>query len=51
MVADMSRTKKACAQHEPTLSAAIGKLSTLREELKAAMLKTIPAVVSRRGAY
>src|SRR3954471_20096437 len=37
MVADMSRTKKAYAQYEPQLSAAIGKLNTLREELKNAI--------------
>lgn len=37
MVASMSRTNKAYMQHEPQLSAAIGKLATLREELKAAI--------------
>src|SRR5437016_11949744 len=37
MVADMSRTKKAYAQHEPQLSGAVGKLAILREELKAAI--------------
>ena len=37
MVADMSRTKKAYAQHAPRLSEAISRLSRLREELKAAI--------------
>ncbi len=35
MVASMSRGKKAYLQYEAQLSAAIGKLATLREELKA----------------
>jgi glutamate formiminotransferase / formiminotetrahydrofolate cyclodeaminase len=37
MVASMSRGKKAYLQHEPELSAAIGRLTPLREELKAAI--------------
>ncbi len=37
MVAGMSRGKKAYLQHEQALSAAIASLSTLREELKAAI--------------
>jgi formiminotetrahydrofolate cyclodeaminase len=37
MVASMSRGKKAYLQHEAGLSAAIAKLSPLREELKAAI--------------
>lgn len=37
MVADMSRMKKAYAQHAPQLSEAIGQLARLREELKAAI--------------
>src|SRR3954471_1464007 len=37
MVADMSRTKKAYAQHAAQLSEAIGQLARLREELKAAI--------------
>jgi glutamate formiminotransferase len=37
MVASMSRGKKAYLQHEAQLSAAIGRLSSLREELKAAI--------------
>ena len=37
MVAAMSRTKKACAQYEPQLSAALARLNTLREELKTAI--------------
>jgi len=37
MVATMSRGKKAYAQYEPQLSPAIARLSTLREELKAAI--------------
>src|ERR1700689_1029502 len=37
MVASMSRGKKAYVQHESQLSAAIGRLETLREELKAAV--------------
>ncbi|HEY7616239.1 MAG TPA: glutamate formimidoyltransferase [Terriglobales bacterium] len=37
MVASMSRGKKAYAQYEAELSAAIGRLSQLREELKAAI--------------
>jgi glutamate formiminotransferase len=35
MVAGMSRTKKAYAQYEPQLSAALAQLAQLREELKA----------------
>jgi glutamate formiminotransferase / formiminotetrahydrofolate cyclodeaminase len=35
MVAAMSRTKKAYAQYEPQLSAALAQLAQLREELKA----------------
>jgi formiminotetrahydrofolate cyclodeaminase len=35
MVAAMSRTKKAYAQYEPQLSAALARLGQLREELKA----------------
>src|SRR6476661_8441459 len=35
MVAGMSRTKKAYAQYEPQLSAALARLARLREELKA----------------
>src|SRR6478672_4150367 len=35
MVAGMSRTKKAYAQYEPQLSAALARLAQLREELKA----------------
>src|SRR6476659_6205901 len=35
MVAAMSRTKKAFAQYEPQLSAALARLAQLREELKA----------------
>jgi len=37
MVASMSRGKKAYVQYEAQLSAAIGRLGTLREELKAAV--------------
>ncbi|MGA8153214.1 MAG: glutamate formimidoyltransferase [Terriglobales bacterium] len=37
MVASMSRGKKAYLQYEPELSAAISRLSQLREELKAAI--------------
>jgi formiminotetrahydrofolate cyclodeaminase len=37
MVASMSRGKKAYAQHESQLSAAIARLGPLREELKAAV--------------
>ena len=37
MVATMSRTKKACAQFEPQLSAALARLNPLREELKSAI--------------
>src|ERR1700678_2130549 len=37
MVASMSRGKKAYLQYEAQLSAAIGRLGTLREELKAAI--------------
>src|ERR1044071_1568665 len=37
MVASMSRGKKAYAQYESELSAAIARLATLREELKAAV--------------
>jgi glutamate formiminotransferase len=37
MVASMSRGKKAYAQYESQLSAAIARLTTLREELKAAI--------------
>jgi formiminotetrahydrofolate cyclodeaminase len=37
MVASMSRGKKAYLQYEAQLSAAIGRLGTLREELKAAV--------------
>jgi glutamate formiminotransferase/formiminotetrahydrofolate cyclodeaminase len=37
MVASMSRGKKAYVQYESQLSAAIGRLSTLREELKSAV--------------
>jgi len=37
MVASMSRGKKAYLQYEAPLSAAIGRLGTLREELKAAV--------------
>src|SRR4051812_30242857 len=37
MVADMSRTKKAYAQHATDLSEVIGQLGRLREELKAAI--------------
>jgi glutamate formiminotransferase / formiminotetrahydrofolate cyclodeaminase len=37
MVASMSRGKKAYLQYEAKLSAAIGRLGTLREELKAAI--------------
>src|SRR5205807_10532661 len=37
MVASMSRGKKAYVQHERELSEAIGRLSQLREELKAAI--------------
>src|SRR6202050_1743043 len=37
MVASMSRGKKAYVQYESQLSAAIGRLGTLREELKAAV--------------
>jgi glutamate formiminotransferase / formiminotetrahydrofolate cyclodeaminase len=37
MVASMSRGKKAYLQYESQLSAAIGRLATLREELKAAV--------------
>jgi glutamate formiminotransferase len=37
MVASMSRGKKAYAQYEAQLSAAIARLATLREELKAAI--------------
>jgi formiminotetrahydrofolate cyclodeaminase len=37
MVATMSRGKKAYAQYAPQLSEAIGRLTTLREELKGAI--------------
>jgi glutamate formiminotransferase len=37
MVASMSRGKKAYVQYEPELGAAIGRLGSLREELKAAV--------------
>jgi len=37
MVATMSRTKKAYAQHEPQLSEAVARLGGLREELKASI--------------
>ena len=37
MVASMSRGKKAYLQYEPQLSAAIARLTPLREELKAAV--------------
>jgi glutamate formiminotransferase / formiminotetrahydrofolate cyclodeaminase len=37
MVASMSREKKAYAQYEPQLSAALARLSPLREELKSAI--------------
>jgi glutamate formiminotransferase / formiminotetrahydrofolate cyclodeaminase len=51
MVADMSRTKKAYAQYEPQLSAAVGKLATLREELKAAVEEDASAFNQVMKAY
>jgi formiminotetrahydrofolate cyclodeaminase len=51
MVADMSRTKKAYAQHAPQLSEAIGQLARLREELKAAIDADADAYNSVMKAY
>ena len=51
MVASISRTKKAYAQHEPQLSGVIGKLATLREELKAAIDEDAAAFNQVMKAY
>ncbi|MGB7601937.1 MAG: glutamate formimidoyltransferase [Candidatus Sulfotelmatobacter sp.] len=51
MVASMSRGKKAYLQHEAQLSAAVGKLSPLREELKAAIDADAEAYNSVMKAY
>jgi glutamate formiminotransferase/formiminotetrahydrofolate cyclodeaminase len=51
MVASLSRGKKAYAQYESQLSAAIARLSTLREELKAAVDADADAYNSVMKAY
>jgi glutamate formiminotransferase/formiminotetrahydrofolate cyclodeaminase len=51
MVASMSRGKKAYLQYESQLSAAIGKLGPLREELKAAVDADAEAYDSVMKAY
>jgi len=51
MVASMSRGKKAYLVHEAPLSTAIGRLSTLREELKAAIDADAASYDAVRGAY
>ena len=51
MVASMSRGKKAYVQHESELSAAIGRLGALREELKAAIDADAAAYDSVMKAY
>jgi formiminotetrahydrofolate cyclodeaminase len=51
MVASMSRAKKAYAQHEPELSAALTRLEQLREELKAAIDADAEAYNSVMVAY
>ena len=51
MVASMSRGKKAYVQYEAELSSAIGRLSALREELKAAVDDDAAAYDSVMKAY
>src|ERR1700730_4295799 len=51
MVASMSRGKKAYLQYETQLSAAIGRLGSLREELKAAVDADAAAYDSVMSAY
>jgi glutamate formiminotransferase / formiminotetrahydrofolate cyclodeaminase len=51
MVASMSRAKKAYAQHEPELSAALNRLAQLREELKAAIDADAEAYNGVMAAY
>jgi glutamate formiminotransferase / formiminotetrahydrofolate cyclodeaminase len=51
MVASMSRAKKAYAQHEPELSAALNRLAQLREELKAAIDSDADAYKGVMAAY
>ncbi|HWT66692.1 MAG TPA: glutamate formimidoyltransferase [Terracidiphilus sp.] len=51
MVASMSRGKKAYLAHEAPLSAAIGQLNRLREELKAAIDADAASYEAVRGAY
>jgi formiminotetrahydrofolate cyclodeaminase len=51
MVASMSRGKKAYLQHEQPLSAAIASLTSLREELKAAIDADAEAYNSVMKAY
>lgn len=51
MVATMSRGKKAYAQHEAKLSAAIARLSQLREELKASIDADAEAFKSVMAGY
>lgn len=51
MVASMSRGKKAYLAHESQLSAAIGRLGPLREELKAAIDADAAAFTSVMNAY
>jgi len=51
MVAAMSRGKKAYLQYEPQLSAAIGRLGPLREELKAAVDKDAESYNAVMKAY
>jgi glutamate formiminotransferase len=51
MVADMSRTKKAYAQHAPQLSEAIGQLARLREELTCAIDADAESYKSVMKAY
>lgn len=51
MVASMSRGKKAYVQYESQLSDALGKLATLREELKAAIDGDAASYNDVRAAY
>jgi glutamate formiminotransferase len=51
MVASMSRGKKAYAQYEPQLSAAIAQLTPLREELKASIAADAESYNSVMKAY
>ena len=51
MVASMSRAKKAYAQHEPELSAALTRLDQLRGELKAAINADAAAYNGVMAAY